>query len=424
MLDRFSIENFKGYEGRYIFDFPGLTYLTGANNSGKSTIIQAIYMLATSNSNNYNPTLLANTVNYHFGDFSNMLNKNCSITERISFELSFKNISIAVNYANSESDSYSPIIDQITFSSNRKNDNKFFSFESENRNNRFSLSINDMSYASNIRINGLTPDFSSIIIKKSDYLRDFVLLRAVLQQNLQCNCIKYLRAYREDAKPVYQLQGALNRNIGITGEYTAEAIYRMYQGNNYISFEDNMLFKDALQLWFKKIIGDTYSLEVDNPEKMLRMRVIEEISSADNITKQKFDVTDVGFGFSQVIPIITLILLSKKGDVLLIENPEVHLHPKLQANLADLFLYAVNNGRKLIIETHSEYIINRTRYLVKKSTETLSDKINIYFSEKVFAEGDSFIHNQEISIDDAGQLSNWPEDFFDQSYIENIRLLT
>ena len=194
----------------------------------------------------------------------------------------------------------------------------------------------------------------------------------------------------------------------------------MNEAQKTVCFQSEELFINELQKWFKKIIGLNYSLEVESPENVLKMNIVENLEKI-----QKYDITEVGFGFSQIVPIITMILLSKKGDVLLIENPEVHLHPKLQANLAELFIYATKYGRKLIIETHSEYIINRTRLLIKQeeSFKDLNNQINIYFFEKIFENNNTFIKNEEITIDKSGKLSNWPKDFFDQYYYDGLNLI-
>ena len=122
MLEHFSVENFKGYEGRYDFDFPGLTYLTGANNSGKSSVIQALYMLASSNSNNFYATLLTNTTHYNYGSFKDLLNKNCRSSENIKFDLCWEDLNLSVKYANNEIENYNPMIEELRISYMDKNE--------------------------------------------------------------------------------------------------------------------------------------------------------------------------------------------------------------------------------------------------------------------------------------------------------------
>ena len=110
MLKHLAIENFKCYEGRYEFNFPGLTYLTGANNSGKSTVIQALYMLAKSNTRNADASLLLNTDSYHFGNYTNVLNKNCSNKDNIIFDIEYDKFSLQAEYDRNENVNFNPVL--------------------------------------------------------------------------------------------------------------------------------------------------------------------------------------------------------------------------------------------------------------------------------------------------------------------------
>ena len=426
MLKHLAIENFKCYEGRYEFNFPGLTYLTGANNSGKSTVIQALYMLAKSNTRNADASLLLNTDSYHFGNYTNVLNKNCSNKDNIIFDIEYDKFSLQAEYDRNENVNFNPVLKylEVDFFPT-KNCNYSFNFvkdDSEKKYENYNCYIkqNKKGRKWDTTIAGFTP----LVMNKS-FIDKFKNFKHILDwqfffSKISTSNIKYLRAYREDPKIFYTTYGVSLDDIGTSGEYTAEVIYKMNEAQKTVCFQSEELFINELQKWFKKIIGLNYSLEVESPENVLKMNIVENLEKI-----QKYDITEVGFGFSQIVPIITMILLSKKGDVLLIENPEVHLHPKLQANLAELFIYATKYGRKLIIETHSEHIINRTRLLIKQeeSFKDLNNQINIYFFEKIFENNNTFIKNEEITIDKSGKLSNWPKDFFDQYYYDGLNLI-
>lgn len=428
MIKSFSIINFKAYEDKYDFNFPGLTYLTGANNSGKSSVIQALYMLAYTNSNNVESSLLLNTPTYAFGSYSDVLNKNCSNKENLIFEISSDSFNIILKYENNEIENYNPNLKEVDidfYDQNKKFKNYVFKQKVNKANDRsnlfdwYILSKNSKSKKlGKAIIIGFSPELIPQKFEEIDF-EDLINFRYITSV-IHTNTIKYLKAYRIEGKPNYLIKGNPITDIGITGDGTVEAIYKMIQGNKTVEFGNKVLFADLFQKWFKQIIGENYSLIVETSDGALKIKIEEELQK-----KQKYSITEVGFGFSQIIPIITMILLSKKNDVLLIENPEVHLHPKLQANLANLFVFAVTHGRKLIIETHSEHIINRTRLLVKqaKDPNNLSNKINIYFFEKLFKNRETYIRNEEIKIDDTGKLSNWPKDFFDQYYYDGIGLI-
>ena len=132
------------------------------------------------------------------------------------------------------------------------------------------------------------------------------------------------------------------------------------------------------------------------------------------------DLTHVGVGLSQVFPIVLMALLASPDATLIFEQPESHLHPKVQSQLADFFLSVAFNDRQCIIETHSEYLINRLRFraAVEQDQLTLS-KTKIYFVEK--REGSS--HFREVSINEFGAINDWPEGFFDQSELEAENIL-
>jgi predicted ATPase len=139
-------------------------------------------------------------------------------------------------------------------------------------------------------------------------------------------------------------------------------------------------------------------------------------SSADHMQ----DLTHVGVGVSQVLPIVVMALLSDPGDVLIFEQPELHLHPKVQSRLTDFFI-ALSKNRQIIVETHSEYIINRLRLRIAQSRDNeLRENSSILFVNKA-SEGSDY---KKVDITSFGSIVDWPQDFFDQTdtEVENILL--
>ena len=125
------------------------------------------------------------------------------------------------------------------------------------------------------------------------------------------------------------------------------------------------------------------------------------------------DITDVGFGISQILPVIVQGFLSFKGSLTMVEQPEIHLHPKMQADLADLFIDVVkstNNEKKfLLIETHSEYLLRRLRRRIAEGLIS-SDDIAIYFvSPPKNVDASSEILEKEVAVNGSFE---WPEDFY------------
>jgi predicted ATPase len=128
--------------------------------------------------------------------------------------------------------------------------------------------------------------------------------------------------------------------------------------------------------------------------------------------KRKRSLKNVGFGVSQVLPIIIQCIVADPGSTIIIEQPELHLHPKMQSRLADFFLAMSLLGKQIIIETHSEYIIDKLRLRIAQAPgDTLVDKVAIYFAEK--KDGNSEF--RRIHINEYSVMSEWPEGFFEES---------
>lgn len=129
-------------------------------------------------------------------------------------------------------------------------------------------------------------------------------------------------------------------------------------------------------------------------------------------------ITDVGFGISQVLPVLVQCFYVPHNSTILFEQPEIHLHPSVQSHLADLFIEAIHareegkpRNTQLIVESHSEHLIRRLQRRIAE--EQLSPKdVAIYFVSQ--AGGASKI--EELKIDAYGNISNWPENFFGDEF--------
>lgn len=135
-------------------------------------------------------------------------------------------------------------------------------------------------------------------------------------------------------------------------------------------------------------------------------------SQGKEITEE-FKPQNVGFGLSYVLPVVTSILSSAKGDLLIIENPESHLHPAGQSLMGRLCAIAAKNGVQLIVESHSDHFLNGIRVAVKQHEVDSSD-VKVFFLQRDIHNP---IHASEVmypNIDDQGRIDCWPDGFFDQ----------
>ena len=402
MIDNYSVENFKIHKEDYPFELKGLTLLTGANNSGKSSLTQSLRLLSKINraSVDYN-TLPFDEVR-ELSDFTRTLNKSVNRSESITYTFSldvknfeFCNIILEFDSINNYNNTFVDINDEailkkidIYFKSNQG----VFNFE-------YLINLNDtlpITYdlfkidldnnkkdlvQKDIIIRGIFPQFIPSVLK--DEYRDLTIISSYLG-NINDTKIKYVPAFRD------------------TNEQVLANILEKYRDK--IIFDNKSKLSDAFNLWTNKILNSEFRVKVEGNRA--------KIMAIDN--NIEFDLSQIGFGNIQILPILVFILMAQKGDLVIIENPEVHLHPRWKTNLVELFYFAVNNGVNILVETQSMEIINRVRLKIKNNNE-LKPKTSLYFFEKQGLK--SII--QKIEIENTGSLEYWPDDFVDKITVED-----
>ena len=152
---------------------------------------------------------------------------------------------------------------------------------------------------------------------------------------------------------------------------------------------------------------------VDDAQALDRGRDGIEFNVRPRGGSRSVHLSSVGVGVSQVLPVIMLCLLSEPADLLIFEQPELHLHPALQKRLADFLLVFVRAGRQILVETHSDHLVNRLRYQVASDdTDEIRDLVKLIFAEQK----DGITTYRESEINEYGGLSeDWPDGFLDIS---------
>ena len=246
--------------------------------------------------------------------------------------------------------------------------------------------------------------------------------------NFFSSSVRYLGPLRDEPKSLYPLSPAADpADVGLKGEHTA-AVLELHK-NRTVQYIPTSAFSDA-EIKPQSIPRPLETAVVD---WLQYLGVAEDVESEDKGkfghqltvritgTKRPHDLTHVGVGVSQVLPILVTSLLSEAGTTLVFEQPELHLHPKVQTLLADFFLSITQLGKQCVLETHSEYLINRIRFRVAAAIEQNPwiEAVKMYFVEQP-PEGSTF---QEVKINEYGAVMDWPEGFFDQSQQEAEAIL-
>ena len=230
--------------------------------------------------------------------------------------------------------------------------------------------------------------------------------------------VRYLGPLRKAPQVLYDPRSS-DLDIGLSGEFTA-AVLHTY-GKHQVarigecSDGDRVDLHSAVEYWLNEF-DMARDLELEDRGRLgigVRMRLRD--------VPHMVDLTSVGVGVSQVLPVVVLCLLSEPGDLVILEQPELHLHPALQHRLGDFLLECAHSGRQVLVETHSEHLVNRLRRRVAEESGWAEGLVGLLFAER--NEGNTTF--RVSPIDQYGGLEDdWPDGFFDVSAREAQALVT
>jgi predicted ATPase len=237
-----------------------------------------------------------------------------------------------------------------------------------------------------IRLSSFVAKYSSAIDFTHDHIRDSL-------ENLY-----FLGPLREDPKRIYQISGDAPPDVGVRGEFSPEILLRnrrrplFGQVNKWLQFFD---LPGHLQC--EESIDNTFKLVLAQP----------------GMPPTNF--ADVGFGFSQLLPLLVQGLTAPKNSLLMAEQPEIHLNPRLQARLGEFFVDVIGRGASVLLETHSEHLVLGIRRLIAQGRLS-ADKVAVYFAEA--SDEGSRIRRVEIQPNGHILPDDWPKGFFEDSLRE------
>lgn len=170
---------------------------------------------------------------------------------------------------------------------------------------------------------------------------------------------------------------------------------------------DNETVKEKVNDWLKKY---NLSIKIEQSEDVIHhIKIVQ-----DNV---ELDIPDVGFGISQILPILVQAYCSPKNTITIIEQPEIHLHPILQADVADLLRQSASIEKPIIVETHSEYFLRRIRRRVATKEMSSSD-VSIYLLSGKTKDRD-YTEMKRLDMSETGTFE-WPSDYYDGELYRDI----
>ena len=229
--------------------------------------------------------------------------------------------------------------------------------------------------------------------------------------------VRYLGPLREAPKRLHEFS-ADAQGVGVSGERAVLLLHE--RGDEIIEFPNAQgeivkgSLRDGVAYWIHELGIGTKVTTNESGGHGIEVRIQPESGV------QAVLLTALGIGVSQVLPVVVMGLISKPGDFLCIEQPELHLHPRMQGQLGDFFWALAGAGRQILIESHSEHILNRLRATIAESDRDQSSRLNLLFAEQ-FAAITSY---RQPVVNELGMLSeDWPTGFLNVMPDESRRIL-
>ncbi len=206
--------------------------------------------------------------------------------------------------------------------------------------------------------------------------------------------------------------------IGSKGEYAASSLYSIGSEWDFMVYEGMKSHRESsgrlelqVNAWMSEISPGIRVKAIPNLDSdVMGLRY----SQSGKLGEESTNAVNMGFGVSYALPIVIALLKARKGDLLLLENPEAHIHPKGQRQMGELIARAAANGIQIIVETHSDHILNGIRLSVKgRGIQPDQVKLNYFY---VYEDSDGMVRHDVTSpeILPDGSLSCWPDGFFDE----------
>lgn len=438
-LEAIGIRNFKAIEDKTTVNLAPLTLLTGVNSIGKTTIMQSLLLIKqTVEDNNIDSPLKLNGPYVSLGTYQDIIT-NHDVKKSLGYSLHFKTdslkghdtngfeINVEFNYISKKivvshfsvkvylTESDEPL--EISFnrmSGQKKYKATYNSYFFEDR----SPKKNEKIIFDNPKNINITIRHSFAFIPFVDDLDTNLFFRFYHYLRLVFKSICYIGPLRQEPKKFYSFDEDLPLGVGKAGEATAHSLSKAIKKKfSYKKFNtDTNRYEDtretllrAVNFWLCKEFEMAEQIHAKKNGQNLIHQILLTYSSGSH--SKEVNIKDVGFGISQILPIIVQGLLLEKDSILILEQPEIHLHPKAQSKMADFLLSMALSGKKIIFETHSDHLITRLRRRIVE-LEDIEKEINIYFVERL-ENGTS--ETTLIEMNKYGVFNKWPRGFYSDS---------
>ncbi|MDQ7091511.1 MAG: AAA family ATPase [Methylococcales bacterium] len=402
MLKQLQLKNFKAWKELDIH-FSQVTALFGANNSGKSSLIQFLLMLKQTKEAtgsgvvlnlNHAPTFV------DLGTYENLIYQH-----QAQLPLSW-----VIDWKPTNHSTYIQTQASVNLAQQQL---QLRSLGYKTTHTSFELNLNSRGHFDFIQNEKfikqvlhpvkthLFPNESQIDLV-SNFLRVFEF-----EYEQMMDGIYYLSALREPVKREYQWFSSNPVGVGFRGEWCMEAILSATICNEMRLLNDKLEpFSVIISYWLKKLgLVDQFSIKEMAPHSNLYRPLVKKTNNST-----EFFLTDVGLSVSQVLPVLVLLYYVPEESTVLIDQPEIYLHPSIHSGLADIILnVSKQRNIQVIIESHSEHLLRRFQGRVAEKSYSVDD-LKLY----VCRNNDKESSVTDLNINELGEIEQWPNHFFNE----------
>jgi len=381
MIKQLKLKNFKCFRDLTTVDFKKVNLVTGVNGRGKSTLLQALLLLSQSAKYlNFFRELVLKGDYLTLGTYDDVRNNRTVKSEPICFRIETDDDHLQAGsffYKENELDQLSAKLVQFDLLT------EFGTKSSLNKEDEVVTKTDILSFAEMLqRIHFVSADrMGPVNFVEKTSLPSFINVGARGQHTL--NIL---------ANSNSELIPLVHDNLYRGG--TSKAL--MWQTAQWLSY-----ILDGARLELKGL---------DKESSVLYMLMTNQENLEESV--KMFKPTNIGFGYSYILPMIVTGLIARPGDIVVVENPEAHLHPRAQARIAEFFAILGTIGVQVFIESHSEHILNGLRVATLNPQIPLqTDELSLlYFSED--------FSMTRLEVEKNGRIANWPSGFFDQQQLD------
>ncbi len=434
MFKSIRIKNFRSIYDTSQIGLADLNVLVGPNNSGKSSILYALMLLKmTLSGKDMRSVFTTCTPELDLGSYLDLVRSgktNLSIT--IDFNLDKQAVDKQVLFEQKRVDKkrryYADCQVEFCYDS-AKNNVEVKSFSGRDISGQNILSINKTS-TNGWRIKGLSRgllehtdigfvNFLPVIWPRGPEPKEKIVQeilnwhydskRMAADLMFSFEDLKYIAPMRERI-PRYGIMGTMPYSeLGPSGQN----LMKVLSTSELLSVRKESVIKE-LNYWLGSKFKLLRNIHVENVDQggTIRTLIGDERKGINHM-----NLASMGFGISQLVPVVVHVVLLPESGCLLVEQPEIHLHPSAQADLADLFIENTKHNRQFIVETHSEHFVLRLRRRIAEG-HIKPEKVKVLFVEK--ERGLTKIRQPVLKSD--GHFEEWPEGFFEDGYREALAI--